>query len=144
MDNQQIQPIALCFFRRENQILVAERYDGQKKENYYRPLGGGLMFGEYSWDTIRREIKEELGEEIKNLTFIGQTESICPDNGHTDHEIIFMFEGEFANKSTYTKEILLGKERNGKEVRAVWKPISEFRKKKAKFHPEVLLDYLSF
>ncbi|MEM7374187.1 MAG: NUDIX domain-containing protein [Bacteroidota bacterium] len=143
MDNQQIQPIALCFFRRENQILVAERYDGKKKENYYRPLGGGLMFGEYSWDTIRREIKEEIGEEIKNLTFIGQTESICPDQEHPDHEIIFMFEGEFVNKSTYTKEILLGKERDGEEIRVVWKPISEFRKKKARFHPEALLDYLN-
>lgn len=142
MNNRQIRPIALCVFRRENQILVAEGYDGKKKENYYRPLGGGVVFGEYSWETIRREIKEEIGEEIKNLTFIGQSENVYQYQGSPGHEIIFMFEGEFVNKSTYSKEILLGKEENGEEIRAVWKPISEFRRKKARLYPEGLLEYL--
>ena len=143
MNNRQIRPIALCVFRRENQILVAEGYDGLKKENYYRPLGGGVAFGEYSWETIRREIKEEIGEEIKNLTFIGQSENVFHYQGNPGHEIIFMFEGEFVNKSTYKKEVLVGKEENGDEIRAVWKSISEFRRKKARLYPEGLLEYLA-
>ena len=68
-----IRPIALCVFRKKDQILVTEEYDKLKKEHFYRPLGGNIEFGEYSWETIRREIKGELGEEIKNLTFIGPT-----------------------------------------------------------------------
>ena len=116
--------------------------DSKKRTSTVHSVGE-LFFGEYSWETIRREIKEEIGEEIKNLTFIGQSENVDPHQDNPNHEIIFMFEGEFVNKSTYKKEILLGKEQNGEEIRAIWKPISEFRKKKARLYPEGLLEYLA-
>lgn len=143
MDNPTIRPVALCIFRRDKSILVAEGYDNHKNESFYKPLGGGMQFGEYSWETVRREIKEEIGEEIKNLTFIGPSENVFLYEGSRGHEIIFMFEGEFVNKDTYSRENLVGKENNGDEFRAVWKPISEFRKKKAKLYPEGLLELLT-
>ena len=142
MTSQSIQPIALCVFRKENSILVLEGFDRHKNEAFYRPLGGGVAFGEYSWETIRREIKEELGEEIKNLSFIGPAENVFNYEGTRNHEIIFMFEGEFVNQDPYHKDIIFGRQNNGSTVRAVWKPISEFRRKKARLYPEGLLEML--
>ncbi|MCB0856079.1 MAG: NUDIX domain-containing protein, partial [Bacteroidetes bacterium] len=115
MNTQAIRPVALCVFRKDNQILVAEGYDTHKSERFFRPLGGIVNFGEYSWETIRREIKEELGEEITNLTFIGPAENLFQYQGTPGHEIIFMFEGEFVNKNTYKQEKILGIESDGQE-----------------------------
>jgi hypothetical protein len=42
----QIRPIALCVFHNNNRILVFEGYDKAKDEIFYRPLGGGIEFGE--------------------------------------------------------------------------------------------------
>lgn len=39
MGKEQIRPIAICVFRRDNRILVGEGYDPVKKESFYRPLG---------------------------------------------------------------------------------------------------------
>jgi 8-oxo-dGTP pyrophosphatase MutT (NUDIX family) len=143
MDNSHIRPVALCVFRKENQILVAEGYDGHKEEVFYRPLGGGMAFGEYSWEAIRREIKEELGEEIKNLTFLGQSENVFSHEGSPGHEIIFMFEGEFVNKAPYRKAEMTAREGKEKAVRVLWKPLAEFQKKRARLYPEGLLEFLA-
>jgi len=43
-----IRSIAICVFRHKNHILVAEGYDPVKDEYFYRPLGGGIEFGETS------------------------------------------------------------------------------------------------
>jgi 8-oxo-dGTP pyrophosphatase MutT (NUDIX family) len=40
--------------------LVAHGHDSVKSEDFYRPLGGGIEFGELSEAALRREIKEEL------------------------------------------------------------------------------------
>lgn len=143
MNTQSIRPVALCIFRNKDSILVAEGYDKQTEERFFRPLGGGVEFGEYSWETVRREIKEEIGEDIKNLTFIGPTENVFHYQGIQGHEIIFMFEGEFVNKQAYFKDTIIGREADGQEFVAVWKPISEFRKNKARLYPEGLLDILA-
>jgi len=42
---KQIRPIAICAFLRNNRILVAEGFDPVKDETFYRPLGGGIEFG---------------------------------------------------------------------------------------------------
>jgi hypothetical protein len=51
-----IRPLAICVFRYNNRILVAEGYDPIKKETFYRPLGSGIEFGEYSEQIIHREV----------------------------------------------------------------------------------------
>ena len=143
MLNTAIKSLALCIFRHKDAILVSEGYDATKQQTYYRPLGGGMVFGEYSWEAIRREIKEELGEEIKNLSFLGPTENIYRQNGQTGHEIIFMFEGEFVNRTVYKQREFIGQYNNGHTLRAVWKPLSEFTKKRALLYPEGLLEFLT-
>jgi 8-oxo-dGTP pyrophosphatase MutT (NUDIX family) len=59
-----IRPLAICVFRNEDRILVNEGYDPVKQEAFYRPLGGGIEFGESSMDTVCRELMEELNVDV--------------------------------------------------------------------------------
>jgi len=141
-EQARIRAVALCVFWRNNHILVAEGYDHAKDEVFYRPLGGGMEFGEYSWEAVRREIREELKEEIKDLTFIGPTENVFEFEGKLGHEILFVFQAEFERAEMYRKEEILGKEDSGEPIRAVWKPLLDFKRKRARLYPEGLLDML--
>lgn len=141
MDTRQIQAIVLCIFRRKESILVLENYDNEHEEYVYQLPGGSVGFGEYSWESVRRQIRSELGEEIENLTFLGPEENVTAENGKTLHEIIFMFKGDFVNKENYRKSEIGGD--NPGTSRAVWKPVSEFQRKKLRLHPEGLTDLLS-
>lgn len=67
----QIRPIALCVFHHNNRILVFEGYDKAKDEIFYRPLGGGIEFGEMGEYAVRRELKEEINVDIDDMKFLG-------------------------------------------------------------------------
>ena len=71
-----IRPLALCLFRNKGRILVNGDADPHSQEYYYRPLGGGIEFGELSEAAIKREIMEELGESIENVQFVGVLENV--------------------------------------------------------------------
>ena len=71
-----IRPIAICVFRHNDCILVAQGYDPVKKEHFYRPLGGGIEFGEYSERTVHRELLEEIGAETCELKYLGNLENV--------------------------------------------------------------------
>ncbi len=142
MHKQSIRPLALCIFRRNNELLVAEGYDSRKNETFYRPLGGGIEFGEYSWDAVRREIREEISEEIKNLSFLGTTENIFEHEGIPGHEVIFLFEGDFARSYVYEQDEIMGIEDNGEDIRVMWKPIEAFQKGKLILYPDGLTEML--
>jgi len=76
MDTTRIRPIAVCLFRHENRILVSEGFDTVKQDYYYRPLGGGIEYGEPSREAVAREIREELGAEIENIRLLDVLENI--------------------------------------------------------------------
>ena len=63
-----IRVIAIGIFTRGTELLVFQGYDKVKGSFYYRPLGGGVEPGERAADALRREIREELGEEITEMT----------------------------------------------------------------------------
>ena len=142
VQNQHTKPITRCIFRKGDSILVARGFDSQKGETFYRPPGGKIQFGEYSWATVRRQIKEAIGQEIKNLTFVGPLESIFKYEGHECHEIVFVFEGEFVNKQMYTQSQITTQGNDGKSMTIEWKPLSDFHRKKAMLYPDGLIDML--
>ena len=88
-----IRPIALCVFKNNNRILVFEGHDSIRDETYYRPLGGGIEFGESGEVAVRREIMEELHSEIRELKHLGYLENIFTHNGNTGHEIVMIYDG---------------------------------------------------
>lgn len=135
-------PITQCIFRKGDSILVAKAFDREKGEIFYKPPGGKIEFGEYSWANIRRQIKQGIGEEIKNLSFVGPLESIFQYEGNACHEIVFIFEGEFVNKSMYAKDEIITQGDNGTNFSAEWKPLKDFYRNKAMLYPDGLIDML--
>ncbi len=49
-------------------MLLQTGYDSNTNQHFYRPLGGGIAFGEHSRDAFAREIREELGAEVYEAT----------------------------------------------------------------------------
>lgn len=140
----QIRAIAICVFLKNNKILAAEGYDPVKDEHFYRPLGGGIEFGENSKQTICRELMEEVHLEVdaESLHFLGTVENIFLFNGAIGHEIVFVYDAVLKDASVYQQALILGTEANGEGIRAVWKELDEFGPGKSILYPEGLLDLL--
>lgn len=141
MDPGKIRPIAISVFRNEDKIFVAEYYDPSRKLKFYRPLGGAIRFGERSRDCIIREIWEEMGAEIKDITYIGMIENIFTFDNKLGHEIVLVYEAAFVDSHLYEVESITCQDDDGVFV-AVWKSPAEIRAEKAPLYPEGLLDLL--
>jgi len=142
---QRIRPLAICVFRHNNCILVAEGYDSVKDEYFYRPLGGGIEFGETSLETICRELMEEINAEVdrQSLKYLGTVENIFHFNGLAGHEIVMIYDGVLKDPGLYEQTLILGKEGNGEDVQAVWKSVNEFREGKSILYPTGLIEILA-
>ncbi len=142
MKKKQIRAIAICAFRKGDSILVAEGIDEVECDHFYRPIGGGIEYGETSSEALKREVLEEIEADITNLNYLGTIENIFTFNGDLGHEVVFVYDAEFVEKSFYEKTSFLGQEDNGATFKLLWKPISDFTNNKLKLVPEGLFDLL--
>ncbi len=134
-----IAPMAYCVFQQENKILLIEDREMSKERICYRPPGGEVGFGEYSWETIRRTVKNLLGEEVKNLSFLGgPSEVVTQHKEGLRHEIVFLFTGELDEAKRGSLDAVMKQENQPH----IWKSIRELKKEKIKLYPEELLDLL--
>ncbi|WJY28297.1 NUDIX hydrolase [Sporosarcina trichiuri] len=138
-----IRPIAICIFRQQDTILVAEGYDAVKGDHFYRPIGGGIEFGETSEETLAREIREELNAAITDLTYLGTVENVFTFNGKTGHEIVRVYDGVFVDKFFNTAETFEGIEDNGASFVVRRLPIHKFQSGELRIVPDGLLDLLT-
>jgi ADP-ribose pyrophosphatase YjhB (NUDIX family) len=144
MRKPKIRPIVLCLFRHGDRILVSRDYDSVKQEHYYRPLGGGIEFGETSRDAIIREMREELDAEIENLIWLGTLENLFTLEGEPGHEIALIYDATFVDRSIYERDSLIGHEREiGLSFVAEWKSFDELRRDPARLVPEGLAALIS-
>lgn len=144
MKKKQIRPLAICVFRHNDRILVAEGYDSVKDEYFYRPLGGGIEFGETSVETVCRELMEEINVEVdmESLKYLGTVENIFHFNGTASHEIVLIYDGVLKESGLYEQAVIAGKEVNGEDFRAVWRDLDEFRDGKSILYPTGLIEML--
>ena len=138
-----IRALALCLLRRaDGAILVAPGYDPVKQQRFYRPLGGGIDFGERAEDAARRENREELGAEVTDLRLVATFENIFTYLGQPGHELIWLYEGRFEDASLYEKDVLIATEGDARfEVH--WVGMDVFNAQKATLYPEGLLEMLT-
>ncbi|MDD2807478.1 MAG: NUDIX hydrolase [Patescibacteria group bacterium] len=134
-------PIAICIFYHHGKILATRGYDESKKQYFYRPIGGGIEFGETSQEALVREIKEELNTEVKGLKKIGLVENIFTYNGQPGHEIVFIYDGQFVDQKFYAQKKIAVME-NGVKSTAVWLNISDFPKKNTPLYPVDILSLI--
>ncbi|PLR66911.1 DNA mismatch repair protein MutT [Bacillus sp. UMB0893] len=101
-----------------------------------------IEFGERSSEALVREVEEEIGAAINNIQFLGTIENIFTINGDRGHEIVQVYNADFADQSFYSMESFEGKEDDGTIFKVLWKPLSEFEHGKLKLVPEELLEML--
>lgn len=139
---RKIRPLALAIIRRGDAILVAEGHDDIKQQTFYRPMGGGIEFGEHGHETVVREIQEEIGEAVTDVRYLGTLENIFTYNGQTGHEICRVYDAVFVNETVYQQETLEGEDDGKSLFTARWMPLDFFRRGKAPLYPDGLLDLL--
>ena len=140
-----IRPLAICVFRDGNRILVSEGFDPVKQQTFYRPLGGGIEFGERGEDTLRREMREELDAEISDVKYLGAIENIFTFAGNRGHEIVMVYDASFVDAALYARAELDGFENGAPNPRfkAVWKSLDEFDPVRAPVYPDGLVELLN-
>ncbi|MGE5264695.1 MAG: NUDIX hydrolase [Acidobacteriota bacterium] len=142
MPEHRIRALALGVFRRGDAILVGEGYDPIKDQIFYRPLGGGIEFGEHSLVALHREMQEEIGAEIKNARLLGTVENIFVFNGVPGHEIIQIYEAEFVDESFYAQASFVVNE--GPLIgKALWMSLGDFQNGATPLYPDGLLSLLT-
>lgn len=137
-----IRPLAICVFRHQNKILVFEGYDPKKNQTFYRPLGGGIEFGERSDETVRREMMEELNAEVADLKYLGTLENIFIFDGNPGHEIVQVYDGRLVDSGLYAQAEMSGHEADAGEFKVVWKSLDEFNPQ-TPLYPDGLLELLN-
>lgn len=82
--------------------------------DHYALIGERVEIGENSADTVKREIKEELGKDIEITGYISTIENFFEMKGSKYHEIMFVHKIEFTNeedkKIEYTMKNVEGKD----------------------------------
>ncbi len=142
VNNERIRPLALGIVWRGDELLVFEGYDHDKDETFYRPLGGGIEFGERSQQALRREFREELGVELTNVRYLATLENIFTCNSERGHEIVLLYKATLADLSLYGRETFEVHEEN-ETLTAYWMPLCGFQADGPPLYPNGLLELLT-
>lgn len=133
---------AVAVIRSGNKVFLGFSNSEKKEKDFYTPLGGGIEPREKSSDTVIREFDEETGLKIKDPRFLGIIENIFEWEGRPDHEIVLVYEADFADKSAYKEESVVRYDDFNRKKIARWMPIESFLIKENVLYPNGLLDLL--
>jgi 8-oxo-dGTP pyrophosphatase MutT (NUDIX family) len=133
----------LGLIRNQNRLFVCEGYDSVKQQTYYRALGGSIDFGEDSLSALKREFQEEIQAELTNIKYLGCIENIFSFEARQSHEIVQVYECDFANSEFYQVQQLFFTELSvDTPIKALWVDISSFKLRQLKLVPEKFCDFL--
>ncbi|MGB0524964.1 MAG: NUDIX hydrolase [Flammeovirgaceae bacterium] len=134
--SKQIGVKAMCLFKHQDKLLFSSHVHAQSGTNYFRPLGGSLMFQETSADAIQRELQEELGAAITNLVFVDVLENIFEYKGELRHEIIFIYKADFEDQQFYETNPIHFQEDDLAHYQTQWISLTEIRTHSLRLVPE--------
>ncbi|KFM99979.1 NUDIX domain-containing protein [Bacillus clarus] len=123
-----------------NERVLVQEYNIDN-EQYYRPLGGSIEFGEKSTSTVVREFKEELGIQVNITAYLGCLENIFSVNDEIAHEIIQLYTLHFLDTSLYTIDMIPLQDEQTKSY-AKWIPITAFFQDEKILYPNGLATFI--
>jgi ADP-ribose pyrophosphatase YjhB (NUDIX family) len=136
-----IRVLALGIIWRGDELLLMEGYDPSKRQRFYRPLGGGVEFGELARDALIREFAEELGAELVNIHYLGTLENVFTFDAQPGHEILLLFAADFADETLYARDDLVAIE-GDEGVLTAWKRLADLNAE-TPLYPDGLRDLLA-
>jgi 8-oxo-dGTP pyrophosphatase MutT (NUDIX family) len=137
----EIRVLALGLIKKGDRTFISEGYDPVKQQTFYRAMGGGVDFGETSFEALQREFQEEIQAELTNIHYLGCIENLFTFNGKQGHEILQVYECDFVDPKFYQLENLVFAE-GERQKTALWVEISRFKSGELKLVPEQFLEYL--
>jgi ADP-ribose pyrophosphatase YjhB (NUDIX family) len=137
---RQIRAVAIGVVRRGEEILVLEGFDSSKNETFYRPLGGGIEFGETAAQALEREFREEIATGLEEVRDLGTIENVFVKDGRPGHEIVHVFEARLTASELYGRD-QWDSQLDGSLCRVLWKDLASFSD--APLYPDGLLDLLA-
>ncbi|MDZ7959983.1 MAG: NUDIX domain-containing protein [Aulosira sp. DedQUE10] len=138
----EIRVLVLGLIRDGERIFVSEGYDPVKQSTFYRALGGGVEFGETSHLALKREFQEEIQADLTNIRYLGCIENLFTFNARQGHEIIQLYQCDFAEPKFYQLESLIFSESETHKHRALWLSIERFKSGELRLVPEAFFNYL--
>jgi ADP-ribose pyrophosphatase YjhB (NUDIX family) len=100
-----------------------------------------VEFGERARDALIREFAEELGAELVNIHYLGTLENVFTFDGQPGHEILLLFQVDFADETLYARDDLVAIE-DQERIPTAWKRLAEFTDE-TPLYPEGLRDLLA-
>lgn len=135
MSWQRVRPLALGVPFRGEEVLVAA-YDPDAVESFYRPIGGGVEFGESSREAVVREFQEELGLSVTPVEFLGTLENRFEFSGEAGHEIVLVHEVAFEDGRVADRDRYEGTDEGGVTYGARWATVDELVASEAPLYPD--------
>lgn len=124
MENRKLK--SRCIFKYQGKILLCYN----EEFNYYFFPGGSAIKGETPENTLKREILEEFGAELKNIKFLTTLNKV----GESSDETITMFQAEFVNLEIYQEsEIHI---LDMPQIKAMWVVMDDVTTDKIRILPE--------
>jgi 8-oxo-dGTP pyrophosphatase MutT (NUDIX family) len=141
--SSRVRIVALALARHGDRILVEKGRDELKDETFFRLLGGTVEFGETGAETLRRELREELGTEANVGRLVATIENLFTYEGEAAHEICLVYECSLEDERLYALGEWDAREETagGVVVHSVsWRAISSFGPGRDILYPEQLLE----
>jgi 8-oxo-dGTP pyrophosphatase MutT (NUDIX family) len=132
---------SLAWIEHQGMIFVVKMPDSVKKDEYYRPIGGSVEYGETALAAVKREVMEELrtGIEVKDEPLI--LENLFNCEGKFGHEIDYIYPCQFLDQNFYEVKPYLLIESDDCEFQALWVPMADCLSGKLRLVPEQLLEW---
>lgn len=137
----QIRAVAIAVIWRGDEILVYEGYNPTTEETFFRPLGGGIDFGEPAVDGLAREFREEMGARLEGIRYLDTFEVIYVYDGYPGHELVRVYEARLADATLYERDAWSFVTEDGSTCPVLWKRLEDFRNDR--LYPDGLLELLS-
>lgn len=118
--------LALGVVVQHDHLLVGPVLETDGTVAGYRPLGGGVEFGERAADAVVREFREETGRAVEVVDLIEVSENLFTYAGRPGHEVIFSFHVRFAPGDAPADLAPVRYVEGGRPDRdAIWLPLAE-------------------
>lgn len=136
----EIRVLALGIIRDGDRIFISQGYDPVKQQTFYRAMGGGVDFGETSFEALQREFQEEIQADLTNIRYLGCLENLFTFNGKQGHEILQVYQCDFADSKFYQLESLVFAE-GKRQKTAFWVDIARFKSGELLLVPEEFIEF---